>query len=425
VSGRLRLAIALALFTVTWAIYRQSVVSEGYNLSDPLLIVPTSLSLLDDGDLDLGEFAAAIDPRFYGLLVIDGRPYNRYPIGASLVILPLVWLTDGSPGDGEARMAQALRIAAACAKILAALSVALLFAFLAALTSPGRALALALVFAFATAHYPIHAGGLWTHNVVIPLVLTALLLLVTHEGRYAWSAAFPLALAFATRPTVTPMIAVLTVHVARRLPAALPRFALTGASLALLYVAWSFHMYGAPIPPYYLETAPGYHRGQAFLGEPLIGHLVSPNRGLFVFMPVLAFSIWGMVRAFRSEGEHAALWRTLAVIVIAHWVVVSVMARGWWGGWAFGPRHLMEVVPLLVVLLVPALEGFALLRQRVRLLLAPLVAATLWWSLFVAVHGANSVAPHTWNSTPNSIDEHPERVWDWKDMQILRGAMLR
>jgi hypothetical protein len=160
----------------------------------------------------------------------------------------------------------------------------------------------------------------------------------------------------------------------------------------------------------------------AGFAEGLAGHLVSPNRGLFVFTPVLVFSLWGMLHAFRAEMPHAALYRTLTLIVVAHWVFVSVVARRWWGGWSVGPRHLVEIYPLLIVLLVPALDAFARASRRVRTLVAPAAAAALAWSLFVAVHAATSPAPADWNAGPANVDEHHERVWDWTDLQILRGT---
>jgi hypothetical protein len=426
VSGGTRIAIALLVGVAAWAVYRRATPSEGYNRSDPLLLVATSESLLREGNLELSEYADEIDPRFYGLLVLDGRPYNRYPIGASLVVLPLVWLSDGRSG-GDPSLSHSLQVAATCAHVMAALAVGLMFLLLAGLARPWQALALTLVFAFATVHYPVHAGGLWTHNVATVLVLGALLALVAGDGRHAWLAAFPLGLAFVTRPTTAPMIAVLSVYVALRQPAQLARYALVGGGLGALFVGWSLYMYGSPLPPYYTEhdtTAPYYMTLPIFL-EAIAGHLVSPNRGLFVFMPVLVFALWGMVRAFRTHGRHGAFHRTLTVIVVVQWLAVSVLARRWWGGWTFGPRHVLEVLPLLIVLLVPALDAAAARPARVRWAVAPLVAAALAWSLFVMVHAATSLEPHLWNSTPVSVDAHPERVWDWGDMQVLRGVLRR
>jgi hypothetical protein len=54
-----------------------------------------------------------------------------------------------------------------------------------------------------------------------------------------------------------------------------------------------------------------------------------------------------------------------------------------------------------------------------RILIAFIVLATVWG---VYVHGRAAIrmSVHNWNNAPVSVDEHPERVWSWKDMQIFR-----
>ena len=422
-TGERAAAAALVLFLATGALYGLAVVPSLANASDPILIVPTTLSLLRDGDLELSELGDAIDPGHYAVVHLDGLPYNRYPIGTSLLILPIVWLADRLLPPSDTPMAHAFAIAAIAGKVLAALSVALLFVLLVELTrAPWLALGLSLVFGFATVHLPIHAGGLFTHNAVIPLLLAAMLLVVRRDGRDAAWAAVPLALAFVTRPTCVPAVVVTSAWIARHHPAAFPRFAFLGGTIGVLFVGWSLWLYGTPLPPYYTSydhTAP-YVMSIGRFVQGLVGHLVSPNRGVLVFTPILAFSLWGMARTLRSHGPHAAFYRMVALIVVVHWVMISVMARKWWAGWSFGPRHLVEMLPLLVLLLVPAIEAARASSRRVQALLAPPVAMALAWSLFVAIHGASSPAPGAWNSTPSNVDDHAERVWDWRDMQVLR-----
>jgi hypothetical protein len=407
-----RALVALALFVGVWLVYRPGTVSQSYNRSDPLLLVPTSMSILYDHDLELSEFVADVDPRFHGLLFLDGRPYNNYPIGTSLLILPLVWL-QGPPGPGVVPMDHAVYIAGSVAKKLAALSVALLFLLLATITDRvGVALALSLLFAFGTPHYPIHAGGLWTHNAVLPLVLVALLLLAVHDGRHAWGAAIPLGLAFVTRPTTAPLIAILSVYVLVRHPRQAPAYALIGLTIAGIFCAWSQYMYGSLLPPYYRGYQPQPVRIAGLIWHPaaaLVGNLVSPNRGLFVFVPVFVFSVWSILHAFRSRGRHTALLRALAIVVVAHWVISSIGSK-WWAGWSFGPRNFMDVLPLFVVLLVPAIDAFGELPERARAAVGSVALLAVAWSLFVAVYGANAMAPHFWSSQPVNIDRHPERL---------------
>ena len=422
------LAIACVLFVATAAAYRMASAPALSNDSDPLLNVPSSLSLLYDGDLDLSEFADAIHPGFHGVLFLDGRPYNRYPVGTSLLVLPIVWLADRLLPPLEPPMARALWMASIAAKVLAAAAVALLFLLLVDLTGRvGLALGLALVFGFATPHLPTHAGGLFTHNAVIPLLLLALLFLVHEGGRHAVRAAPVLVFAFVTRPTCVPAILILTLYVAGRHPRVLPRFVLVGAAGGAAFAAWSLWMYGTPLPPYYWSydhTSP-YVMSLGRFADGLAGHLVSPNRGVFVFAPILGFAVWGMYLTSRPAAPHPWLYRTLSLIVVTHWVMISVMARKWWGGWSFGPRHFVEMVPLLVVLLVPAVDAFRTAPRAAQAVLAPVAVAALGWSLFVAVHGATSPAPIAWNYEPSNVQHHPERIWDWNDLQVLRGVARR
>jgi hypothetical protein len=157
----------------------------------------------------------------------------------------------------------------------------------------------------------------------------------------------------------------------------------------------------------------------------LVGNLVSPNRGLFVFVPVFLFSVWGMVEAFRSSGRHAVLLQALAIAVVAHWVMISSISSKWWAGWSFGPRNFMDVLPLFVVLLVPAIDAFGEPPARARAAVGSVASLAVAWGLFVAVYGANAIGPQSWNFQPLDIDLHPERLWDWHDMQIMRGTGLQ
>ena len=41
--------------------------------------------------------------------------------------------------------------------------------------------------------------------------------------------------------------------------------------------------------------------------------------------------------------------------------------------------------------------------------------------LFMHFEGATRWACVSWDSTPNRLDDHPERIWDWHDPPFLRG----
>jgi hypothetical protein len=89
----------------------------------------------------------------------------------------------------------------------------------------------------------------------------------------------------------------------------------------------------------------------------------------------------------------------------------------WWGGHTFGPRYALDVLPPLIPL---AAAGMPVLAARPILRAAAFVA--LLWSVGVAGLGAFVYPADEWNSNPVDVDTNHERLWDWKDSQILRSA---
>jgi len=79
----------------------------------------------------------------------------------------------------------------------------------------------------------------------------------------------------------------------------------------------------------------------------LLAILMSPSRGLLFIMPVFLFSITGFIamwrrRIFRSEAL------VLSVIVFGY-IMINSGFYGWHGGWTFGPRYLVPMLPFLAI----------------------------------------------------------------------------
>ena len=245
-------------------------------------------------------------------------------------------------------------------------------------------------------------------------MLTALLLLVIASGRFAWLGALPLAGAFLTRPD-----SILFVLAYAALMLTMPKqwlafFGVLGLAF-LGFALWSHSLFGAYLPPYYhtLQTT-----GLTLYPSALAGTLISPNRGLFVFTPVLILSVPGALRAVAHRKLFHPIYLLAAVVVLAHWIMLGTLP--WWGGgFSVGPRYFTLVLPLLTLLLVPGLEWVAGLRGWAKPALRGLVAAALVWSVFVQVRICVSAGPHEWNYDPN-FTLHPEQAWNWSDLQIFR-----
>ncbi len=92
----------------------------------------------------------------------------------------------------------------------------------------------------------------------------------------------------------------------------------------------------------------------------------------------------------------------------------------WWAGHSFGPRSFTDMTPYLVWLLVPVVEWLAAERTKARpAVLAAMVVCTAF-SAVVHFRGATDMAVHLWYPQPLDVDQHPERLWDWKDLMFFR-----
>jgi hypothetical protein len=119
---------------------------------------------------------------------------------------------------------------------------------------------------------------------------------------------------------------------------------------------------------------------QTPLYEGALGLLASPSRGLLIFSPFLVFAAFGIFRIWRD-----ARFRAFRPLTIATLAIMAVQCKwfDWWGGWTYGYRPWLDVVPLLTLFLLPVIE-----RLGKRVVLTAAFSVTLAWSVFVQIVGA-------------------------------------
>jgi hypothetical protein len=79
------------------------------------------------------------------------------------------------------------------------------------------------------------------------------------------------------------------------------------------------------------------------------------------------------------------------------------------------------VVPLLVFFLIPVLPRMTGGTARARLLCGVFCALSAA-SVFIHFEGATNWECMRWNISPTQIRDTPWRIWDWHDVQFLRGV---
>jgi hypothetical protein len=406
-----RLFTALSLGIIALATYTSFSISPRIgNFSDNRWYIPTALSILHDGDINLSEYADLIKAyQNYGIVASDQFGLvNIFPVGVSIVALPFTFI-------GEIFNVSSFDIAVVAANAIAALSVVVLFALAGNLgCSVPKSLFIAGLFAFGTSHLSIHAGGLWSHNVIVLISLLAFYIVTERTGQWMLALPFVLFLGYLSRPDFSLIILAVIGYLALEEKERAIQVAAILTILMSGFFIWSYLGYGDILPPYYRSSRLSLDG----FGEHLIGQMFSPNRGLFIFNPIFLLSIWGGVIAFRRNIDFKLLYRLIMVVCLLFFAVVACFAH-WWGGYSFGPRLHAPVLGLLSILLIPSLNELPRSLLARRILIAFIVLATVWG---VYVHGRAAIrmSVHNWNNAPVSVDEHPERVWSWKDMQIFR-----
>jgi hypothetical protein len=354
---------------------------------------------------------------------VDGHIYSIFPIGAPLVATPVVFFVQHALRALEIDLVQlttekasmeALEVVVASLVVAGTASV--LFATVARLTGLWQALLLVFIFAFGTSAWSTGSRALWQHGPSMLMLSIALYLFTRADerpDRVQW-AGIPLAFAYVIRPTNAISLAVLSVYVLVRHRRYALRFFAGIVIVAVPFLLFNLTVYGGLQTPYY---------GPARLGHPniaqaLLGTLVSPARGLFVFTPVLLLAFVAIairVRQHRWRDFDAAL----ATIVLVHWITIASFSN-WWGGHSFGPRLFTDTLPYWIYFLVPAVDALWQLRGARRAIYATVVAAALLVSALIHHRGATYRRAWDWNSTPINVDLAPERIWDWRDLQFLR-----
>lgn len=153
------------------------------------------------------------------------------------------------------------------------------------------------------------------------------------------------------------------------------------------------------------------------------GLLFSPSRGLLVYSPILILSVFGYGKIADVESQRLRRFFYVAGFSILLQIGVYGCFRVWWGGYSYGPRFLVSILPLLVTYIGFYLNDIPILGrvQRRDLLCLSLIALLFAWSTFVQAVGAFCYPNGNWDGTPQSVNQYPERLWDWNDTQIGRS----
>jgi len=418
VQQRPNLAVAVLVACAALGVYRLDTNHVRVDDNIPAELLP--ISILTERNLDFDEFRPRVKQAkiedLYIFEQVKGRVISYYSIVPGLLNVPAHVVARAAGLD---TVAESAMLARWTSSVIAALSVFFMTLTLQAICKrTATAVLFGAFYAFATCTWSVAATGLWQQGPSLLFLTAGFAGLCSADRRWIFASGLMLAMAVWTRPLNA-------------------TFALASAAYVLIYRrdGTSWLLAGAALPAVLMASYSVTHWGSLWaLGQghrivgshgihqiglvgPLLpnlaGTLVSPNRGLFVFTPAFLLTIPTLGQLLRRPGSQPFVF-LLTLATLAH-LLLAALWTVWWGGDSFGYRLLMEMIPGLTLLLALAWEQWIARHWASIALFFVLVAGSTYIHFLGAVY-----YPSGWNDRPVSVDEQPERLWDWRDTELSR-----
>lgn len=317
--GAVAVFIAALLFQLLW--YSGRLYSW-----DDMVHLETTRAIVERLDLAVPDSPEA---RAFARPGVDGRLYSKFGIGMAALLAPFY--------AAGALIGPRAAVLAACLGnpvLIAATAAAFFLAALQLGATRGGAVAGAMVLACAT---PLAPYGRALFND--PLVGLALLLAFRSWLRKedAISGAW-LGIAILTRAEYA--VAVPAFFLASS-PRRWPRLAWPLAGSLLLMAAYNGARFGNPLDQGQLAHDP-HDTFSTPLATGLYGLFLSPGKGLLWYGTPVMVALAGWLR--RPGGARVA-----AAAIILPAIILHALWHSWMGGWSYGPRRMVALLPILML----------------------------------------------------------------------------
>lgn len=407
-------------------------------VSDSRYAVMLSESLWRHGSAELDEnykvpvpwlSGDASDPseaNEYQLVKARGHVTYFFPHGTSILSVPLVAALNTTTGvsaakpDGRLNLDGEIRIGRWVASLLMAALTCVFFAMALMLLPLAWSVVVALGASIGSQILSTATRGLWSHDWEIFLYGLIAYSILGSEYRAArirpvWLATL-VAWIYFVRPTGAVAIIAVSTYVLWVHRRDFIAYAATLASWLAVFVGYSWTVFGTILPPYYLASRMRFEN----FAVALAGNLISPWRGLLVFVPTTLFVLYLAIR-YRKQ----LAYRPLAVLALAQivglWIVICTNFY-WSAGYCYGPRYLSDAIPWFVLLAILGLD--AMRRTTVASNHRMEIAAAIFLlivSVALNARGAWSYDTLDWNLS--DFAQHSPSIFDWRYPQFMAGLM--
>ncbi|MDQ2855398.1 MAG: hypothetical protein M3R68_03650, partial [Acidobacteriota bacterium] len=371
---RNRHVIALIIFLLAFLVFKSS---RMHPINDSKYSMMLSQCLIEHHSFQLDHYAVPRPPAvvrddyvqngdIYQIEQVGPHLYYFFPPGSSILSTPFVLVAKAFgistlKPDGSFNLAGETKIESLLAAFLMGILAAIFFYMAQLLLLFRYSLLVTLGGALGTQIWSTASRAMFTDTwavLLLSIVVYFLLACETKQTRLRPALlASLLAWSYFVYPTYAVHVAAISVYLLFILSwRQLVAYVSTGIGWAAVLVLYSWHNFGQLLPNY-------FRPGRLLFGKfwtALPGNLISPSRGLLIFVPGIIFVAFLLIR-FRRQLQHERLVVLAISAMVIHLIVISGFDH-WWGGHSFGPRLMTAFVPWLVLLSILGLN--AMLRSR-------------------------------------------------------------
>lgn len=409
---------------------------NSYAGSDPKFTLLVSQSIIDNGTIQLDAYEddlllnQSVEEHLASGLIIeeDGHLYNYFPAGPSVLSVPIVALARISGLDMRL-VSDNFLIQEVMAASTVVLLVWIVYGISRCYVNQRTSLLIVAVSVLGTGIISSIGTALWTINFSTLFIALSVLLLTRYDSGksktvHPFVFGLLLFLAFFVRPSSSAFIISALAYLLVKERRQFFITAATASFLLLLFLVWSRLEFDSWLPSYYSVRRIQVEREPLWIG--LIGNLLSPSRGIFIFSPFFLLIVPGLLVAGRRIFRRPIVWMAASWFGLS--LLLTARAASWWGGVSFGPRLMTENLLALILLLVLAWNELGQrLSQRTQITAA--VAFLLLGALAIFIHSYQGLYnPNTvgWNQFVEPIARPPLSGlgdhYDWSNPQFLATA---
>jgi len=204
-------------------------------------------------------------------------------------------------------------------------------------------------------------------------------------------------------------------------------FILGGLIPVIILLTYNYYAFGSILSTGYAHIAnpafAQYHK-EGLMGvttprlSALVGSLFSSMRGVFYFMPLLIFSLYGLYIMWKDQ-KNRSYGIVIGVITLLMLYFISSFSY-WQAGGTVSQRHLTGLIPFLII---PTSIALRSLIDRETHHLFVLASSLMQFSLLLIPY---ATIPFPFFSTvyPNPLFELPLNLWHWGAIPLNTGNIV-